>query len=255
MRRFLGRLYPSAWRARYGDEFDALLAARPLGPFDVADVLLGAIDAHIHRRGRAASQNRRGLTMTPRLAGQAAVVGGLLMLIGLLPLPKSSTFPGAFVILAGAGALLVALAGLSGFQSRQHPLLVWAAFLIPAAGIMMCWVGGLALFLDAFSGGSGSMLGLGLGTVIIGSALFAGITYRTGALPRPAAALLGLSTGLLLVPMVISGLFQDRLVSGAVLLASFQVGTVGFPIGWIAMGWAAIRLDRRLALAATPAGP
>ncbi len=254
MRDFLLRLYPAAWRARYGDEFDALLAERPLGPFDVADVVLGAIDAHIHHRGRAASQNRRGLTMTPRLAGQAAVVGGLLILIGLLPLPKSSTFPAAFVMLAGAGALLVALAGLSGFKSRQHPLLVWAAFMIPAAGIIMCWVGGVALFLDT-SGGSYSMLGLGLGAMIIGSALFAGITYRTGALPRPAAALLGLSTGLLLVPMVISGLFQDRLVSGAVLLVAFQVGTVGYPIGWIALGWGAIRLDRRTALAASPANP
>jgi len=252
MRRFLLRLYPVAWRARYGDEFEALLEERPLTPFDVADVLLGAVDAHIHRRGRAASQNRRGLTMTPRLAGQAAVVGGLLMLIGLLPLPKSSTFPGAFVILAGAGALVVALAGLSGSQSRQHPLLVWAAFVIPAAGIVMLWVGGIALFLDA-SGGAGSMLGVGLLTMLIGSALFAVITYRTRALPRAAAVVLGLGTGPLLVPMVISGLFQDRLVSGAVLLVLFQVGTVGYPIGWIALGWTAVRLDRRLALTASPA--
>jgi hypothetical protein len=249
MRRFLLRLYPAAWRARYGDEFDALLAERPLAPFDVADVLLGAIDAHIHHRGRAASQNRRGLTMTPRLAGQAAVVGGLLILIGLLPLPKSSTFPGAFVMLAGAGALVVALAGLSGMQSRQHPLLVWAAFVIPAAGIIMCWVGGVGMFVDP-QGSRSWMLGLGLGTMLIGSALFAGITYRTGALPRPAVALLGLSTGLLLVPMVISWQFQDTLVSGAVLLASVTVGTVGYPIGWIALGWSAVRLDRRLALAA-----
>jgi hypothetical protein len=253
MKRFLLSLYPAAWRKRYGDEFEALLEERPLTPFDVADVLLGAVDAHIHRRGRATSQHRKGPTMTPRLAGQAAVVGGLLILIGLLPLEKTSTFPAAFVMLAGAGALVVALPGLSGMQSRKHPLLVWATFMIPAAGIMMCWVGGVAQFLGAASGGSWSMLGLGLGTMIIGSALFAGITYRTRALPRPAAALLGLSTGLLLAPMIISGLFQDRLVSGAVLLVTFQVGTVGFPIGWIALGWAAIRLDRRTAVAGTPA--
>jgi hypothetical protein len=183
--------------------------------------------------------------MTPRLAGQAAVVGGFLILIGLLPLTLGSTFPYGFVALAGAGALLVALAGLSGFQSRQHPVLVWAAFVIPAAGIVMLWVGGVALFLDA-PGDSGSMLGFGLLTMLIGSALFAVITYRTGALPRAAAVLLGLGTGLLLVPIVISGLSQDTLVSGAVLLVLFQVGTVGFPIGWIALGWMAVRLDRRL---------
>jgi hypothetical protein len=251
---FLLRLYPAAWRTRYGDEFESLLEERPLTPFDVADVLLGAIDAHMHRRGRAASQDRKGLTMTPRLAGQAAVVGGFLILIGLLPLEKTSTFPAAFVMLAGAAALVVALAGLSGFKSRQHPLLTWAAFVIPAAGIVMLWVGGIALFLDV-SRDPWSMLGFGLVTMLIGSALFAVITYRTGALPRAAAVLLGLGTVLLLAPIVISGLFQDTLVSGAVLLVSFQVGTVGFPIGWIALGWAAIRLDRRTALAASPAAP
>jgi len=41
----LVRLYPARWRARYGDEFELVLGDRPLGPFDVADVLLGALDA------------------------------------------------------------------------------------------------------------------------------------------------------------------------------------------------------------------
>ena len=45
------RCYPSRWRARYGEEFAAILAERPLGPFDVADVLLGALDAQLHLRG------------------------------------------------------------------------------------------------------------------------------------------------------------------------------------------------------------
>jgi hypothetical protein len=255
VRRFLLRLYPAAWRARYGDEFDALLAERPLAPFDVADVLLGAVDAHVHRRAATApaSTHRKGLTMTPRLGGQAAVVGGFLMLIGL-PLTKDATFPGAFVILAGTGALVVALVGLSAFQSRQHPLLVWAAFVIPAAGIVMCCVGGAAIALAGGQvlGESGSrMLFLGLLTMLTGSALFAGVTYRTGALPRPAAGLLGLGTGLLLVPMIIGNLPLDLPVgSGTVLLVPLMVGVVAFPIGWIALGWTAIRLDRRMALAA-----
>ena len=49
------RCYPARWRARYGDEFAAVLDERPLGPFDVADVLLGALDAHLHLRGLGAS--------------------------------------------------------------------------------------------------------------------------------------------------------------------------------------------------------
>ncbi|MEX2010799.1 MAG: hypothetical protein WEF51_01030 [Chloroflexota bacterium] len=243
MRRFLVRLYPSAWRARYGDEFDALLAARSLGPFDVADVLLGAIDAHIHRRGRAASQNRRGLTMTPRLAGQAALVGGFLMLIGL-PLLTQGLFPGLFPFLAGAGALVVALAGLSGFQSRQHQLLVWAAFVIPAAGVVMCWVDGVAMLVGARGAGV-SMFGAGITTMLVGSALFAGVTYRTGALARAATALLGLGAGLLLAPIVMPESPAE--------MGVFMVGAFVFPIGWIALGWSATRLDHRSARAPAPA--
>ncbi len=41
------RLYPSDWRARYGDEFAALLEDYPLTPFALFDILLGALDAHL----------------------------------------------------------------------------------------------------------------------------------------------------------------------------------------------------------------
>jgi hypothetical protein len=44
---WLLRLYPRAWRARYGEEFAALLAETRLSPFVVCDVLLGALDAHL----------------------------------------------------------------------------------------------------------------------------------------------------------------------------------------------------------------
>ena len=54
MTSLLLRFFPARWRARYGDEFEALLAERPIGPFDVADVLLAAIDAHLHRHGLSA---------------------------------------------------------------------------------------------------------------------------------------------------------------------------------------------------------
>jgi hypothetical protein len=51
-------LYPAAWRARYGDEMEALLAAHPPTLADRLDLVRGALDARIHpqvpRRGRVA---------------------------------------------------------------------------------------------------------------------------------------------------------------------------------------------------------
>ena len=45
MRWFL-RLYPRAWRRRYGEEFAALLEQVPASPAVLLDVLRGAVDAH-----------------------------------------------------------------------------------------------------------------------------------------------------------------------------------------------------------------
>jgi hypothetical protein len=42
------RLYPGAWRARYGDEMEALLAERRLGRRERLDLIRGALDAWIH---------------------------------------------------------------------------------------------------------------------------------------------------------------------------------------------------------------
>ena len=42
------RLYPRAWRERYGDEFRALLDERPPSLADRLDIVRGALDAHRH---------------------------------------------------------------------------------------------------------------------------------------------------------------------------------------------------------------
>jgi cytochrome b6-f complex iron-sulfur subunit len=41
------RLFPRAWRERYADEFQALLAEQPLGARDVLDILRSAADARL----------------------------------------------------------------------------------------------------------------------------------------------------------------------------------------------------------------
>ena len=45
------RLYPAAWRDRYGDEFGALLEETPMSVSAVFDVLVAAVDAHLHPSG------------------------------------------------------------------------------------------------------------------------------------------------------------------------------------------------------------
>src|SRR5882724_3620795 len=45
---WLLRLYPARWRARYGEEFSAVLASQRASVGLVLDVLGGAIDAHLY---------------------------------------------------------------------------------------------------------------------------------------------------------------------------------------------------------------
>ena len=253
MRSLLIRLYPARWQARYGAEFEAILEERPLGPFDVADILLAAFDAHLHLHGLgAASDRQRSLIMSLRLGGSAAILGAILFLTGFVATSIDDTdaveaFPGAALILAGTALLLLALVGLSAFQARRHPRLIWAAFAVPAIGLTMTGIGIVAMA----AGGDGPLLAglspwdiwiLGVFGTVVGSGLFAIATYRTGALPRPAAGLLGAGSALLLAVMILGmglvGLPQ------AILPTLILVGLVAFSAGWVALGVTAIRVDQ-----------
>jgi hypothetical protein len=81
-RTWLLRLYPMAWRSRYGEEFAALLDDYPLTPFALLDVCLGALDAHIAPQDatgrilRALHQPRRS-AITVFCAYIAFVIAGL----------------------------------------------------------------------------------------------------------------------------------------------------------------------------------
>jgi hypothetical protein len=46
--RWLVRLYPAAWRERYGAELEDLIDRQPASLRVMLDVLLGALDAHVH---------------------------------------------------------------------------------------------------------------------------------------------------------------------------------------------------------------
>ena len=260
MRSFLIRLYPAAWRARYGDEFEAVLEEQPLGPFDVADILLAALDAHLHLRGLdTAAHRQRGFTMSLRLGGSAAILALILFLAGFVIASTDANSgveksPGAALILAGTALLLLALVGLSAFQARRHPRLIWAAFAIPAIGLTMMGIGIVAMATQ----GDGPFLAgldpwsvwiLGAFATVVGSCLFGIATYRTGALPRPAAGLLAGGSALLLALLLLAGTGLVGIPEsvGPVLT---MVGLLAFTAGWVALGWTAVRLERPVVAAA-----
>lgn len=246
MIRLLLRCYPARWRSRYGDEFVALLAERPLGPYDVADVLFGALDAHLHLRGLGgAPEGGRWLGVSSRIGGWAGTGAGLLWILALL----GSAWA---LALGGTVLLLVALVALSAFQARREPLAVWTAFIVAAGG------GGASLagLVGMGAIGHGSVLGiasgwdvwnLGMVALSAGSALFAGATLRTRSLPRSAAVLL-------LVCSLVSGIAMLAVVSPVGLAVGLQEGDVrllihaamaAFATGWVGLGVAALRADSR----------
>jgi len=252
----LVRLYPAAWRERYGDELAVVLEDRPPGPFDVADLLLGALDAHLYLRGLGnRSNHRKGIPMSLRLAGYAAVASGLfwILFIALAVISSAGDVElpvGFLVVPVFALALLVAMAGLSAFQFRDHPRWIWLSFLAPAAGILIMIAGVVTLPLGddpLVAGLSPWYLGtLGLMLTLIGSCIFAVVTIATGALSRTAAA--GVAIGAPITVIILVGLGPDgSLLAGAVAVAA----SIAFGLGWIGLGIDAIRRDR----AAVPAGP
>jgi len=56
--RWLLCLYPHAWRARYEDEYVALLEAISWTPWNLLDIALGAVDAHLHPSALYATTGR-----------------------------------------------------------------------------------------------------------------------------------------------------------------------------------------------------
>jgi hypothetical protein len=234
MRALLIRCYPAAWRERYGDEFASILDERPLGPFDVADILLGALDARLRLRDRrAVVTQRKGFTMSLRIGGIAAILGATSLAIawilaaGLVEVEDNIAWLMFFI---GLAFLVVGVAGLSAFQARIDPGLSWAAFGFLAVGAVIAAIGviGTSLGRDGFW----DLGALGILTAMFGTLLFAIVTYQTAAVSRGAAVLLAVGAVLPFVSMVTS---QPLVVVAALIC---------FLLGWFLLGVQAIRLDR-----------
>ena len=98
------KLFPRAWRERYGDEFLALVGDAPLGASQVIDIVSSALDARVSRDVRGATRRRAhaegGVSVVPTLkqvcvydrravfskrdalAGAAALIAGTLVMSG-----------------------------------------------------------------------------------------------------------------------------------------------------------------------------
>jgi hypothetical protein len=227
VRSLLVRCYPAIWRARYGDEFLALLQERPLGPYDVADILLGALDARLrsqHRRGLP-EQHGRGFTMSLRIGGVigAAMLGlaGLMasdLIINVDDDITEATFIG------GLGLLLIALTGLSAFQGRAYPATAWTAFGLAAFGVAT--IAAAYALRPWASEDLWYVFMLGVLATMGGALLFAITTYRTAALSRAGALLIGVGMAVALVQPIMA------------------VGLASIAVGWLVLWIDAIRLDR-----------
>lgn len=162
----LVKLYPAAWRARYGPEFEALLAERPPSKRDLLDIVFGAVDARLSPQVDSAPVVRHA-PVSDRLAGAAAIAGGLLwsltylggwllqaegdlslpilVALGLMLLSLPGTYIVAYArpVLIGAGALVISFAMLFA------ELLPWGPWiLLPTVGILAA-IGPGALMLAA----------------------------------------------------------------------------------------------------------
>jgi hypothetical protein len=248
MTSLLIRCYPARWRARYGDEFEAVLEERPLGPFDVADILFGALDARLRLRGHGAdTQHERRFTMSLRVGGIAAIVGASLIAIVIALTgghTEGSVNAVTIALLVALAALLVALTGMSAFQAHSDPWLVWTAFALTAVGTVAIFIAGVS---DLAGVGPrdwrDGTLPIGMVAVALGSAAFGIATYRGSVLSRKGASSLVIGPAVGFIGVIAVG--QDLWGLGMPLVL---VGIVSFLAGWFTLGVAAIRLDRTSAL-------
>jgi hypothetical protein len=137
------RLYPRAWRARYGEEMLALLEQHHLSVRTRINLLRGALDAQLHMRGPIMSGNRR---PTVRWSLLVALLPSTFVVVHwvcqLYPFPGDSTLWDALVIL---GMMVAALAATWAGTSAQGmggrlPDSAVAGGLVGLAALLIAWI-------------------------------------------------------------------------------------------------------------------
>jgi hypothetical protein len=181
----LVRLYPQAWRDRYGEEFLDLLEARPPGLRDRLDILLGAVDARLNPEVPGTTPDHapatRGARRRQRAAG-ATIIGGLLWVVVAIVVLLTPTDPaegykdgtagllvGLFAsLMTGVGAFLAAdIVDGVGQRGRAIGIAIVVAsllFVVPwpilILGVFASWA--LSSAYGFVLGGAGHRIGLAL---------------------------------------------------------------------------------------------
>jgi hypothetical protein len=115
--RLLLRLYPAAWRERYGEEFLEILARERRTPLLVLDVLAGAFDAHLNSRLGA-----RSAKPAAGAAGGIAMIGGLSFRCAGADRETRAEMFRSSLLLAG---LIIAMTALYVALRREYGSLLW----------------------------------------------------------------------------------------------------------------------------------
>ena len=241
MIRAFAALYPKSWRARYGDEFDALLADQRLTPAAIVDLLLGALDAHLTGESGVSSVVSR--WRTP--GALAFTVGGLIWFAGdAIELLGGGA--GQLRLLAIDAARLVVVVGelIVAFgvidhapASRHGRALSLATATAAAVGLLIGATGMVAVVLHTMGISAIWLDFLGFwwpGAVVYYAAMavFASVATMRNVLPRPPlAALAAASWGLVawtLLPSPING------------IQAAQILYTALPVCWLLVGIASL---------------
>jgi hypothetical protein len=202
------KLYPSAWRARYGEEMEALLEDRRPGPRERVDLIRGALDAWVHPAARS------------RVPAAAAFVGGGLWTVvaaAVVTQPTPADWPGYIADTLGLAVLaacflLVATLGISLRPGGRGRRLGMAAVALTIVGYL-AWIS--ALVATAAGGLPGPALAAAQTFAMLGAALVGVVLVRIGD--------------------VAIGLFV--LVGSTAMLLPWTVGWLALGASWNAVGW------------------
>jgi hypothetical protein len=221
MNRLIG-LYPKAWRARYEEEFGALIAAHPPTNREAIDIVLGAIDARLFPQFGAEPSSE--MPLGTRLPGLAAIVGGLLW-CGTYLGPALSQGEGEW-----GGLILLAL----GFMLLSLPGAYMAAY-SKQLGV------GVAVVIVSVLAFLGGVLPWGLLLLVPGLTLIAVLGAGTLALAAARAGLSARDRWRMLIA-VFAGPVIGAILASAGAFASGNwiplsvAGAMPYGIAWIAMG-------------------